>query len=205
MTEPVELADIKTHLRLDPSSTDEDDYLEALIIAARRACEARINRSVVGFAATATFDDFPRAYAPAWSAWLYMPVEIYDPRRKDVPLSGGSVSSVDAVTYYDTAGTLQTLATDGYMVDLAETPARIAPVGDWPEVQKGRPGAVSVQYSVAPMDDDDLAVVAHAMRLLIGGWYRNRESVQVDKRGMAAEIPNTVGWLLDPLRKWASS
>jgi hypothetical protein len=205
MTEPVALADIKTHLRLDPSATDEDAYLDAMILAARRACEARINRSVVGFSATATFDSFPQGAGPSWSAWLWMPLEIFDPRRKDVPLSGGVVASVDAVKYFDADGTLQTLPTSAYLVDIAETPARIAPVGSWPDVQSERPGAVSIQYTVAPMDDDDMAVVAHAMRLLIGGWYRNRESVQVDKRGMAAEIPNTVGWMLDPLRKWATS
>jgi hypothetical protein len=86
MTEPVALADIKTHLRLDPSATDEDAYLDAMILAARRACEARINRSVVGFSATATFDSFPQGAGPAWSTWLWMPLEIFDPRRKDVPL-----------------------------------------------------------------------------------------------------------------------
>jgi len=40
MAEPLALADVKTHLRLEAADTSEDDYLQALIVPARRSCEA---------------------------------------------------------------------------------------------------------------------------------------------------------------------
>jgi hypothetical protein len=64
---------------------------------------------------------------------------------------------------------------------------------------------VSIVYVVSPLGTDDLACLCHAMRLVIGNWYRNRESTQVDGRGAPAEIPQTVSWLLEPLRQWATS
>lgn len=45
MTEPVALADLKAHLRLDAGATGEDTNLTALLIAARRVCEHDANRS----------------------------------------------------------------------------------------------------------------------------------------------------------------
>lgn len=47
MMEPVALAQIKAHLRLDANATGEDDYLLALITAARRSVELHINRSMM--------------------------------------------------------------------------------------------------------------------------------------------------------------
>lgn len=57
MAEPVTLSDIKVHLRLDESATDEDPYLTAMIVAARRTCEARICRSIADPVAPLTEDD----------------------------------------------------------------------------------------------------------------------------------------------------
>lgn len=61
MTEPVTLAEVKAHLRLDASETVEDGYLEILIIAARRAVELRTRRSIVGAAPTIAGDDLASA------------------------------------------------------------------------------------------------------------------------------------------------
>ncbi|GAA4218644.1 hypothetical protein GCM10022253_19490 [Sphingomonas endophytica] len=61
MTEPVTLAEVKAHLRLDASETVEDRYLEILITAARRAVELRTRRSIVGAAPTIAGDDLASA------------------------------------------------------------------------------------------------------------------------------------------------
>lgn len=202
MTEPVSLADIKVHLRLDPSETDEDDYLSALITGARRACEARIHRSIVGADLSLSLDAFP-AYL-AGGLMIQLPLEIWDRRQLIIELPGGTVSSVDSVTYLDAAGTQRTVDSSTYAVDLANAPARVAPLNIWP-IAGPYPGAVTVAYAASVMDADDLTVVGQAIRLLIGGWYRNRESVQVDARGSPAEIPLAVTWLLEPLRQFATS
>lgn len=46
MSEPVTPADMKVHLRLPAGATGEDEYLDVLIVAARRTIEASINRTI---------------------------------------------------------------------------------------------------------------------------------------------------------------
>lgn len=106
MTEPVALADVKAHLRLDAGATDEDGYLEILITAARRAVELRTRRSIVGITPT---------------------------------LAG-----------------------------------------------------------------DDLVTARHAILLIVGTWYANREGATTEARGVPVEVPLTVSWLLEPLVRWDS-
>jgi hypothetical protein len=57
--EPVALDDIKRHLVLDPVDASEDDYLTSMLIAARRACELRTRRTIVGEDRTLTLPAFP--------------------------------------------------------------------------------------------------------------------------------------------------
>lgn len=106
MSEPVAIAQVREHLRLDAVAADpaEDVYLTGLTIAARRACELRINRTIA------------------------------DP--------------------------------------------------------------------VAPIADDDLAVLVQAILLTVGTWYAHREGATTDARSTPAEVPLAVTWLLDPLKKW---
>jgi hypothetical protein len=109
VTEIITLADIRTHLKLDPEATDADDYLSSLLAAARRAVELRTGRTI----------------------------------------------AVD-----ETAG-------DG---TLPET--------------------------------GDLEMARHAIRLIVGTWYANRESATTEARTTAIAIPHTLDWLLEPLMQW---
>lgn len=61
MSEPVTLDQVKAHLRLDPGVTDEDGYIGALALAARRAVETRTRRTLVGAAPTLVDDDLAMA------------------------------------------------------------------------------------------------------------------------------------------------
>jgi uncharacterized phiE125 gp8 family phage protein len=198
MSEPVSLDIVKEHLRLDVGDTSEDAYLSGLIVAARRACEKRIDRSVVGAVEILTLDRFPGAD----SLWPYaITLEARSPRARDIVLAGGSIASVTALVYFDRDGAQQTLASGSYYADLADEPAVLAPIGAWPGTAE-RPDAVTITYTVSPLAADDLAMVVQAMLLLIGGWYRNPEAVAVDQRGVPAELPLSVTWLLEPLRQW---
>ncbi|MEH3098870.1 head-tail connector protein [Sphingomonas adhaesiva] len=49
---------------------------------------------------------------------------------------------------------------------------------------------------------DDLAMARHAILLLIGAWYANREGATTEARSAPAEVPLSVSWLLDPLVRW---
>jgi hypothetical protein len=52
----------------------------------------------------------------------------------------------------------------------------------------------------ATLTEADNVVIGQVMLLLIGGWYWNRESVSAEA---VKEVPLAVGWLLDPLHRWA--
>lgn len=61
MAEPVTLAEIKVHLRLDAGVSGEDSYLDGLIVAARRSVELRTSRSIVAEEPTLIGDDLVSA------------------------------------------------------------------------------------------------------------------------------------------------
>jgi len=200
MTEPVALQDLKTHLRLDQSATDEDSYLTGQITAARRACELEIDQSVVGAIDVLVLDKFPgveQHFLPILSA------EARNPRARDIALAGGAVTSITSISYIDPNGDAQLLGSDAYITELVEQPAMVAPIGRWPATAE-QPGAVIITYVVSPLSADDTAIVAQAMMLLIGHWYRNRESVAVDVRGTPIELPNSVTWMLEKVTKWTT-
>ena len=202
MTEPVTLDDIKQHLVLDADITDEDARLASMITAARRACEKRMNRSVIGSTRTLVLDAFPsqRPNQRTWPFLAAMQVETLLPDQAEIVLPGGTVASY-TIAYYDPSGTLQTLGADKANANLAQTPAIIRPATYWPQTAL-RPDAVQVSYTISAMEPDDLEMVRHAIRLLLGHWYANREAV-MDTRGTAVELPMQVTWLLEPLRIWS--
>jgi uncharacterized phiE125 gp8 family phage protein len=201
MTEPVALEDLKVHLRLDASATDEDDYLNVMIVAARRACELRINRSILGADLTKTLDQFP---SRSTGRLPTLPIEAENPGALDIVLEGGSViGNTISVRYRDASGQSQTVDPASYVADTSRLPARLGPLVNWPIAGQG-PGAVTVAYSVSELDPDDLEVAIMAMLLIIGHWYANREATAVDVRGTPAELPLSATWLLEPLRSWAT-
>lgn len=59
MAEPVSLADLKAHLRLDASETDENALLDGFMLAARRALELHTGRVIVGANPTLDPADLP--------------------------------------------------------------------------------------------------------------------------------------------------
>lgn len=194
MTEPVTLSQIKQHLRIEEDVTDEDAMLSAMIVAARRACEGRINRSIVGASAAVRIDAFP----------ILPPTPIAaGSEALDVDLPGGVVSTVSAITYLTESG-VQTLDPALYRAALGEVPARVSPVDAWPVAQES-PEAIVITYVISPMSVDDLAVVTQAIKLIVGSWYRNREATAVDQKGSPVELPLSVTWLLGPLRQFATS
>ncbi|APR53359.1 phage gp6-like head-tail connector protein [Sphingomonas koreensis] len=48
---------------------------------------------------------------------------------------------------------------------------------------------------------DDLELAKHAIRLIVGNWYANREPVALEANA-PREIPGTLTWLIEPLLKW---
>lgn len=107
------------------------------------------------------------------------------------------LQSVTGVYYVDENGIEQTLATDQYEVDLYGDPGWVMP-GDagWPTaldtINAVRIRFVAGYTTVPPQ-------IKHAIRLLVAGYYENRESVA---EKAPQEIPLGVSDLLLPLRNW---
>ena len=169
--EPITTAEAKAHLRVDIA--DDDTLIAALVKAARRWCEEATNRAFV----TQTWD-LRLDHFPGWGSWRgpyadLASVEIL------VPIS--PLASVTSITYVDTDGTSQTLATAKYTVDSASEPARIVPAygESWPDT-RDVPNAVTVRfvagYGAATAVPERIKA---AIKLMVASLYENREPVNI--------------------------
>lgn len=154
--EPVDLEEMKLHLREDLD--DQDELVEAFIKAAREHAEGFLGRALV----TQTWD-LALSHFPACGEFLI-------PRP---PLQ-----SVTSVSYVDEAGVTQVLAGSEYVVDTAREPGRIV-LGyekSWP-ITRSVPNAVTVRFVAGYGDPEDVPEsIRTAIKLLVGHWYENREA-----------------------------
>lgn len=184
--EPVSLAEAKAHLRVDHAA--EDALITSLIAAARQLLEQKIDQAIVARTLRQTmrgFDAKPAA-RDGDRIRLYLPPLI----------------SVSSVRYRDEAGTVQTLAPSGYVVDAAGTsgPGWIepAPGVSWPSTQD-HPAAVEIEYvagygaaSAVP------EMIKAACKLIVGHLYLNREAVVTGT--IATELPLGIQDFVNSLR-----
>ncbi len=101
--EPVTLAEVKAHLRLD--TNDEDTLLAALIRTAREHLEAEAGLCLIVRPLRLYLDDWPEG--------------------KVIQIARGPVQTVEAITVYDEAGAPVDVAAAGYVLDGAARPARL--------------------------------------------------------------------------------
>lgn len=177
-TEPLEYLPAKRHLRL--SGDDEREDVEALIRVARRAVEDRTRRALVSQTWALELDRFPACGV--------------------IELPRAPLSSVTSIVYTDTDGDSQTLATSQYDADAKTLPpvVRRAYNVSWPATRR-RFDAVTVTYVAGYGDREDVpAPLVHAIKLLVGTLWENRESVLVGT--ITAKIPDTLDALLEPYR-----
>lgn len=113
-TEPITLADAKQQARI--TQPNDETIITEYIAAAREQAEEYMNRGLVTQTWQLTLD--------WWYDVMYLP--------RAAPLQ-----SVTTVQYYDTTGTLQTLAASVYDVDLVSRPGRVVlkPNQVWPALQ----------------------------------------------------------------------
>ena len=158
-SEPLTVAEAKAHLRVFHSG--DDDVIEDMITTAREAVETYLGRALITQTWALKDDDCEASY-----------------RLPKAPLA-----SVASITYVDSNGTTQTLATDQYVVlasgvDRACEPGRIVPAYNvvWPSV-RGEPDDVVVQFvagygaaSAVPQ------TFKSAMKVLLEDLYEERGS-----------------------------
>ncbi|MDZ7711701.1 MAG: head-tail connector protein [Rhodovibrio sp.] len=171
-SEPVSLADAKTHLRVD--STAEDTLIEGLIAAARAACENHTGRQLMQAGWRLTLDWFPHA------------IEVPRP-----PLV-----SVDAVKYTGFDGSEQTLAASEYKVAASEY-GEIWPAYSktWPDI-RAEIDAVRVEFTAGYADADSVpAPLKTGIKMLVAHWYEHRVAVSTND---LSEVPFAVKSMWNP-------
>ncbi|MGH2506356.1 MAG: head-tail connector protein, partial [Ktedonobacteraceae bacterium] len=134
--EPVELEDMKLHLRIDQDV--EDDYIRGLVVAAREYVENYCRRSLITQTWELYLDHFPQEFYPifdGWEWWTWRSEQARKLRRKNVIyLSHGDVQSITSIAYTDETDTPQTLSSDQYQLSTKGQQARLYPVPlqPWP-------------------------------------------------------------------------
>lgn len=172
------IADASLGAGAPTSNTTSDPLMGSFIAAARAHAEQELGRHLVTQTLDAYFDEFPEEFR--------LP-----------PLQ-----SVTAITYTDTDGATQTLATDQYLVDAVSKPARIEPAYGvyWPSTRTQK-NAVKVRFvagygaaSAVPQ------CIKNWMLLRVATLWENRSQLVVGSYGPVQLPPAFVDSLLDPER-----
>ena len=178
---PVTTAELRTHVQ--QNHTDDDTYLAALCAAATRYAEKYTGLYFITQSLTVRLDHFPK-----------------NCRNDEIVLPVAPVSSVAALKYLDTDGVEQTLSTSLYAYDLKSTPPRIYPAYSqvWPAIRDIEAAVrIEVVAGFGAAGSSCPQGIVHAIKLLAGHWFRNRESVS---DGQLYEVPMAVTALLDSER-----
>lgn len=153
--DPVNLGEAQNHC-IAPHDEDSG-LLYRMIGAATKLVEAQTSRQFIP--ATWTF------YA-----------DCFEP---EILLRVCPVQSIEAVRYVDPAGATQTLSPSAYQLDAVSEPARLVPAYGytWPQTRE-QINSVEVEFIAGYADGASVPDHAkHAILLLVGHWYENREAV----------------------------
>lgn len=156
VVEPVSIGEAKAHLRIDHG--DEDAYIGHLVTVAREFVETDAQISIMPQTVTVYLDDFS---------------------GPSIDLRRPPVSAVSGITYYDSAGAQQTLATTVYETDLVSVPPAVCLKDGqtWPTVDD-RQNAVAITCTAGYSSPALVpAIVKQAILVLVEYWFRNRSAL----------------------------
>lgn len=177
-SEPITLAQLKAQCRVDTS--DDDTVLTLAIAAARAKAENYTGTAIVSQTWDQTLDTFPNA---------------------EIELLKPPVTAITSVSYVDTAGANQVLASSNYRLDDSTYPGWLLPAFDveWPATQD-QANAVTIRFVTGYADEAAVPGDMKAWILLTAAFiYAQREAMVLG--GKVAEIPSRfVDALLDPYR-----
>jgi uncharacterized phiE125 gp8 family phage protein len=174
--EPVTVAEAKAHMRVDIS--DDDDYITALIVAAREYIEGATRRALI-----------TQTWRYSLDGW---------PDGDEIVLPKPPLQSVTSIVYKDEDGTANTWSSSGYIVDTDSDPGRVvlAYGESWPSVTLYPAAPIQITYK-AGYGDAAANVpghLRHAIKFLVAHWYENREPVTVGQ--VARDVPLAVDSLI---------
>lgn len=185
--EPVTLAEMKTHLRLEHDA--DDSLLSAIITAAREWCEEYCERTLIHTQWQMTLDGFPMAI-----------------RLPRPPMATAAGFTTVTISYETDTGVLTNIPADQFRVYRGETPGVLRPTynGSWPSHRLDY-GSVSVTWH-GGYGADGSAVprrVRSAIMLLGTHLYEQRSAVLVGQGWTQTPLAFSLTALLDSL-KWGA-
>jgi uncharacterized phiE125 gp8 family phage protein len=178
------LGEAKDHLR--ETNSEQDGLIVAFIQAAQDFVENSTRRKLI----TQTLD-----YTIDYE-WPCLPLGSYVRHRIELPLM--QIASVTSISYLDSSGATQTLATNQYVTALNAPIPYIEPAYGvtWPDVYC-QPSAITVRFVAGTGLSDVPHSLMQAMRMLLSHFYANREAVST---GNFSEVPLGVESMLSPYR-----
>lgn len=206
--EPLALADVRAHLRIDSDDSSQDATISLLMLAARRYAETYTGRSLLAQTWCAVADAFPGCPIPAAPFGAYRPGSgsIIARHTTDVviKLLRGPVTSVTSITYVDTNGATQTLDPATYIFDPSDLVQRIAPAfgQSWPAV-RAQLAAVKITFQAGYANAAAIpATILNWMLVRIATAYEHREAEEIVARGKLQPL-EYVDTLLDSEKVWS--
>jgi uncharacterized phiE125 gp8 family phage protein len=178
--EPVSLAEVKEHLRVD--DPEEEPLIVALITTARLTIEHLAGLALISQRWAVLLDSWPEAPA------IELPV--------------APVASIDALRVYDEEGSASLVAPEQYFADLASRPARLmrSDTSAWPapgRVANGIEIELTAGFGALPNDVPE--TLRWAVLMLVGHWFENRAAVGADSQ--LRHMPLAVHAVLAPYRR----
>lgn len=176
-TEPLEIDEVKSYLRLSTTFTDDDTTLLTLISAAREQAEILQGRDLIRKQWDLSYD-----YWPEYRVRLRAPTV-----------------QVDLVQYKDLTGVTTRMSVDtDFVVDLAKQPGIVTPPWNmsWPAFTPWPSSAITIRFTsgytnVSQWWSETGSKVKIGMLMLISQWYEQR--IPFDKGiGATNEYPFAV-------------
>lgn len=157
--EPVTVREVKDHLYI--SDDTFDGQLQQMIRAGTDYCQRRTHRQFMPASYRLTLDRFPAF---------------------EMELPKAPLRSITTIGYTSTAGSSATLSSTAYSVTTSDhIPGEVRPAfgESWPSA-RDIPGSVSVTFAAGYASRAKIPdTLKHALLLLCGHWYENRESVLI--------------------------
>lgn len=176
---------------------DDNDYLQSLVLRATAWCENYTRRAFITQTWELKMDEFwDERYSSvsrftSWRNSRLTENAIFIPRP---PLI-----AVPSITYLDLDGNTDTIASTVYRVDTSSEPGRITLDYNqtWPSDIRNVTNPIVITHTAgygarAAVPDD----IKHAILMLVGHWYENRESVLIGQT--SKDIEYAVRDILSP-------